>query len=312
MTEAVLTDIQCSLCAARIPPVPNWEETAWRGMAIRYNGFWSAAGQLAICLSCDRGNRVCPKTGGDLVMLRESHLPWVQPPEMTEAALPEMSAPVQQLLDQLWTADNAAAVGRIVDATDPVLLMETARELDFTRLPTNPDIVRGFEHKGKDERFMRMLDVGLHLLKVRPAAEEATKWWDELLEACRARVYRARDSRAPLDDTRDPQYLVGSVRQLLVQAGNALLRAKRPREAELCFRTVIVANPELSEVQYAHAVASNNVVATPGSTRLDRVLALRAFNSFLRSSSARQDARRLATVDFLRRQIMGMKDHPKP
>ena len=312
MTDAVLTDIQCSLCAARIPPVPNWEDTAWRGLALRYNGFWSPAGQIAICLSCDRGNRTCPKTGGELQILRESHIPYVQAPELGESTLPTMSPDVQDLCEQLWTSGSAAAAAQIIDAADPGLVQQLAQELDFARLPTNPEIVRGYDHNGKDERFVRMLDVGLHMLKARPTDDTTRFYWDELLDACRARIYRARDSRAPLDDTRDPQYLVGSVRQLLVQAGNSLLRAKRPREAELCFRTVIVANPELSEVQYAHAVASNNVVASQGSTRLDRLLALQAFNSFLRSSSAAQDPRRLATVNFLRRQIMGMKDHPKP
>ncbi len=316
MPEATANqEVRCSVSGSVIPAIPDNANTIYRGLTRRYRGFFSATEGVAVSLSVDRGSRVAPGGTDDYAMLREDHLPYVQQGGAAAApADPLANYPedVAAFLDSIWRSTDATDVAGIVDATDSDLIARTAEVLNVGLLPSNPHAPQGFEIDGRDDRLARTLDAGLRLLETRPDDEAVWSFWEAILEACRERVYGVRDSNVPLDDTRDPKYMVGPIRQLLVQAGNQLLKRRNPREARLCFQTVIAANPELSEVQYAHCVAANNVVAHAAKSRVDRLRALRAFNAFLRSASAKSDPKRFATVNYLRRQIMGMRKHPKP
>lgn len=312
MTDATTADVRCSISGTVIPAIPDNDFTIYRGLTRRYRGFFSPSEGVALCVSVDRGRRLAPKGADDLMMLREDLLEQIRPVTPEAPEKPAFPAEVEEFLQALWHCADNTAVGDLIGATASDVIALTAEHIDVSEWPSNPHVPQGFEIDGRDDRLARTLDAGLFLLDTRPEDEATWGFWEAIFDACRRRIYGVRDALAPLDDTRDPRYMVGPIRQLLVQAGNQLLKLRKPREARLCFQTVIAANPELSEVQYAHCVAANNVVAHASKNRVDRVRALRAFNAFLRSSSAKQDPKRLATVNFLRRQIMGMRKHPKP
>lgn len=318
MPEAIddATSVRCSLCGHPIPRVPadgsDPESTLYGRLAGRYRGFFSAAARVAICLRCDGGDRVCPHSGTELEPLREAHLGQVRPQEVGAEDTPEYSPAVAAFLDRLWAVEAPQGVAGILDQASPDVVTKACEELDLEALPVNPAVTARYNRGGQDNRFAMVVNLAIALHEHHADWPATETLWQKLLRRCRRRLLMPKDPKAPLDDALDPEYLVGPNRQYLVQGGNHLLRARRATEAKVCFEAVLGANPDLAEVHYAHAIACNNRVAQPRASSGDRLAALRAFDAFLECPGHDTDEKRLRTIRFLRRQILGLKDHPKP